>query len=188
MKLVFYLLLFLVITSVLGEVVDNKNSKDILSVPCLEHIRIEIENDIIVLSCEDDDNLWVEITPGSELYVNGELVKLNSSQRQLVGKYYENFMDFIEQAKELGIEGAHIGLEGVKIGLIAVNGLIKIAVSDFDSEKLEEELEEATDDLEDESEELKELADELKNAAEDFKQLHFALKKEIKELNELTWF
>ncbi len=155
---------------------------------CLDEAHIDIENDIIVLTCKYDDEQWVEITPDYNLFINGNRVSLDRYQRRLVADYYDNFMDIIEQAKEIGKEGAIIGVKGAKIGIIAAAGALKMMVSDYDSDDIEEDMEEVKLELEERSEKLEEMADDLEETAEDFEDLHFTMKDEIKDLNDLDWF
>jgi len=41
--------------------------------------------------------------------VNGQAVRLDADERRLVKKYYESFECIMEEAKEIGIEGAKLG-------------------------------------------------------------------------------
>lgn len=149
---------------------------------CLENVEVDIEDDILILTCEYDRDLWVEITPDHELYISGDRIYLNRYQRRLVGYYYDHFMEIIERAREIGKEGAKIGLEGAKIGLLAAKGVLKILVSDYDEDDLKREIENEAEELEIRAGELEEMAEELEEVAEKFEDLHFTMKSEIDEL------
>jgi hypothetical protein len=165
------------------------NCKDGLhSLACLEHIDVDIDHGILVLTCTYDKYKWVEITPSSELYVNGEQITLTRAQKNMVSDYYDRFMDIINQAKQIGIESTRIGLKGVKVGLVAVEGLLKVALDEYDKESFQEEIEEESEQLDDRAEELEDLADELEESAEELEELHHQLKTEIVELNQQVWF
>ena len=155
---------------------------------CLENIEVDIENDVIILTCEYDHDLFVEITPDYELYISGNHIYLDRYQRKLVRDYYNHFMEIMERAKEIGLEGAKIGVEGAKIGLLAAKGAMKMLVSDYDQDDFEREIEEKAEELEGRSEELEELADELEEFADEFEELHNTMKSEINELDNLDWF
>ena len=188
MKFKLCFLLFLLYGTVFADKPVNKCPENHSSVSFLKHIKVDIDKDILVLTCDNNAYNWVEITPAAKLYINGEQVRLTRNQEYMVREYYEYFIDFIDQAKEIGIEGAKIGIKGVKVGFLAVEGLLKVALTDYDSEDFEEDMEEENDRLEDNAEELEELAEELEESAETLEELHVQLKHEIDELNQLTWF
>jgi hypothetical protein len=154
----------------------------------LDHVKVEIKNDVLILTCEYDHDLYVEITPDYELYISGKRIDLDRYQRRRVRDYYDHFMEIKERAKEIGLEGAKIGVEGAKIGLLAAKGAMKMLVSDYDQDDFEREIEEKAEQLEGRSEELEELADELEEIADEFEECHGAMKSEIDELDELDWF
>lgn len=168
--------------------VENVFKKDHRHFNLLDDIDVKIENDEIVLTCEYDDDSYIEITPEHELYISGEFISLNRYQRRLVGEYYNKFMEIKERAKVIGVEGAKTGLKGAKIGLLAVKGVLKMLVSDYDRQDFENEIEDKSEELEIQSDKLEELASELEDVANDFEELHDDLKNEIDELNDLSWF
>ncbi len=165
---------------------NNKNCDHHFT--CLENLEIDIDDDILILTCQNDDDLWIEITPDGDLSISDHPVYLDRHQQKLMAEYYDQFMDIIEQAKLIGKEGAKIGVKGAKIGILAAGAVIKMLVTDYDSEDLEEEMEEEAEELEARAEDLEEMAEELEEQAEDFEELHYTVKSEIKELDELDWF
>jgi len=188
MKVYYLLLPFILASFVFAEKSEKKCYHSNHQPNCLNEAYIDIENEIIVLTCKYDDEQWVEITPDYKLYVNGHHIHLNRYQRRLVEDYYDNFMDIIEQAKQIGKEGALIGVKGAKIGIIATAGALKMLVSDYDSDDIEEDLEDEKLELEECAEKLEELAEELEETAEDFEDIHYTMKDEIRDLNKLDWF
>jgi hypothetical protein len=155
---------------------------------CLEDVDIDIEDDVLILTCQYDRELWIEITPDHELYISGDRIYLTRYQRRLVGDYYDHFMEIMERAKEIGKEGAKIGIEGAKVGLLAAKGAMKMILSDYDKDDFEREIEEETEELEIRTDKLEEMADELEDVAEEFEDIHYTMKSEIDELNNLDWF
>ncbi|GAI84499.1 unnamed protein product, partial [marine sediment metagenome] len=89
---------------------------------------------------------------------------------------------------DLVVEGAKIGLKGARIGLLAARGALKMLVTDYDESDLEREIEDEAEELEIRAGELEEMAEELEEVAEEFEDLHFTMKSEIDELNDLDWF
>ena len=154
----------------------------------LEHLDIDIDDDILVLTCEYDDDLWVEITPDYRLYISGRRVYLNQDQRDIVADYYDHFMEIMDKAKVIGKEGAKIGVKGAKLGVLAAGAALKLLFTDYDSDDLEDDIEEEAEKLEVRAEELEEMAEELEEIADEFEDLHYTMKREIEELDELDWF
>ncbi len=140
----FLILLFLV-SSLFAAKVDKAFKSRHHRCDCLENFEVDIEDDVLILTCEYDRDLWIEITPDHELYISGNRIYLNRYQRRLVGDYYDHFMEIIERAREIGEEGVKIGLEGAKIGFLAARGVLKMFVSDYDEGDLKREIEELND-------------------------------------------
>ena len=155
---------------------------------CLDNIDIDIKNGTLVLVNKQDEDEIVEITEDYILYVNGKHISTDYRQNMLIKDYYDQFMDIIDCAKEVGWEGARVGLEGAKVGLKATVGLLKVIFTRYKTEDLEEYLEEETEELEEKADELKEKAQEIEEMAEEFKELHHELKENIPELQKLKWF
>ena len=155
---------------------------------CLDNVVVEIENDILILTCEYDRGLYVEITHDHKLFVSGKRVQLNRYQRNLVEEYYDHFMEIMDRAKEIGLEGAKIGIEGAKIGFLAAKGAMKLLVSEYDQEDFEREIERESEKLEIRTEEIEEMVDDMEEVADEFEELHYTMKSDIDELNDLDWF
>jgi hypothetical protein len=155
---------------------------------CLDNVDIDLEDDVLILTCKDDRDQWIEITHDRKMYVSGDEIYLNRYQRRLVGDYYDHFIEILDRAKEIGKEGAKIGIEGAKVGLIAASRAIKMLSDDYDQEDFEREIEEEAEELEIRADRLEEMADELEEVAEEFEEIHLTIKSEIDELNDLEWF
>ena len=182
------ILLLFIVASLTAAKVDKVFKNNHHHSNCLDNVEVEIENDILILTCEYDHDLYVEINPDHELYLSGKRIQLNQYQHNLVGDYYDHFMEIMDRAKEIGMEGAKIGLEGAKIGFIAAKGAMKMLVSEYDHEDFEREIERVSEKLEMRSEEIEEMADDLEEVADEFEELHYTMKSEIDELNDLDWF
>ena len=155
---------------------------------CLDHIDIDIENGTLTLTNKNNKNEVVDITEDYELYVNGKYISTDDRQGILLKNYYNQFMDIIDYAKELGREGARVGVEGAKIGLKAAAGILKVIFTKYEADDFEEYIEEEAEELEDRAEELKAKAEEIEEMAEEFEDLHQELKENIPELGRLDWF
>jgi hypothetical protein len=155
---------------------------------CLEDVDIEIEDDVLILTCHYDRDQWIEITPDRELSVSSNRIDLTRYQRRLVGAYYDHFIEIIERATEIGKEGAKIGLKGAKVGLLAAQGAMKMIITDYDEDDFEKDIEEETEKLELRTDKLEEMADELEEIADEFEDIHYTMKSDIDELNDLDWF
>jgi HAMP domain-containing protein len=155
---------------------------------CLDDVDIDLHNDILTLTCKYDRDQWIEITADREMFISGKKVYLNRHQKRLVGDYYDHFIEILDRAKDIGKEGAKIGIEGAKVGLIAATRAIKMLSDDYDQEDFERDIEEETEELEIRAEKLEEMADELEEVAEEFEEIHYTMKSEIDELNDLDWF
>ena len=186
--IIFSLMFSFFLPSLFAEKVDKVIRKHDKSYDCLENVQVDIDDDVLIFTCKDDRDLYIEITKNQKLYISGERIYLSRYQRRLIGDYYDHFMEIMERAKEIGKKGAKIGLEGAKIGLLAAQSAMKMLVSDYDQDDFEREIEDETEELELRSEELEEMAEELEEVADEFEDLHYTMKHEIDELNDLDWF
>ena len=187
-KLLRLLVVFFILSSVIFADDSHKKKSRHYGLNCLEDVNIDIEGSTLVISPEYDHDFAVEITKDYRLYVNGRRINTNSRQQDLVQQYYDTFFNIVESAKDIGLEGAKIGLKGAKIGMQAVLGVLKLMDEDYDSEDLEAEIEAEAQKLEEEAKDLEKFAEEIEYLAEDFEDIHYSLKEEVPELNELDWF
>ena len=148
MRKIFVLsLLLCFITSSLFAVDYKKKKKHHHDFNILDNVEIDIDGSSLILTDKESAD-YVEITEDHQLYVNGDFVKTNDDQEELIGRYYDMYFEIIDYAKRIGLEGAKIGVEGAAIGVKAVAGVFKLLQDDYDSEDLEEELEEEAEKLE----------------------------------------
>ena len=178
------LILLLVLSFSVFAAKDTKTSRYSL----LDNISIDIEDDTIVLTNRVDHEDYVEITQSYQLYINGYEIDLSRSERRLVAKYYNQFFDIIDFAKDLGHDGARIGVVGARFGVKAAAKVLKAVFSEYEIDDLGEELEIESEKLESLIRELEEKAEELEEMADEFEDLHYELRSEVDELYELRWF
>ena len=152
-----------------------------------DNVDVDIDDGSIIFTHEKDDET-VEITEDGGLIVNGNPVSLARDQRELVEEYYETFDGVMDEAKQIGLEGAKIGVKGAKLGLSAVVGALMLIADDRDAEDLEIELERKGDKIERMADRLEKRAKKLETRAERLEGMHDDLRSEIHELDDLGWF
>lgn len=166
----------------------NKRHINICSDLCLENVSIDIEEESILFTCPDDYQSTVEITEVGELFVDGRPIALDKDQEQLLQEFDAEIRELMKEAELIGYQGAQVGIRGARIGLKAISGLAWVLLTDYRQEDLDRDLEELSEELEEQAEKLEKRADDLEERAEELKKLHFQLKSEIPELQELDWF
>jgi hypothetical protein len=151
-----------------------------------DDVDVDFEEGSIIFTHDDDET--VEITEKGVLSVNGRPVRLTGGQRRLVEDYYATFDGIVEEAKQIGIEGARIGVHGAKLGLTAVIGALLLISDDRDADDLEIELDRKGEKIERMAERLEKRAKKLEARAERLEDQHDRLRREIDELDDLGWF
>jgi hypothetical protein len=151
-----------------------------------DDVDVDFEEGSIIFTHDDDET--VEITEKGVLSVNGRPVRLTGGQRRLVEDYYATFDGIVEEAKQIGIEGARIGVHGAKLGLTAVLGALLLISDDRDADDLEIELDRKGEKIERMAERLEKRAKKLEARAERLEDQHDRLRREIDELDDLGWF
>ena len=116
------------------------------SVRCLnkwhmDGVKYEIDDGSIFISHHGRRHDRVEFTEEGQLYINDDLVKLDSEQQGLVATYYDLTTDIVSRAKNVGQEGARVGIEGAKLALKVVGGVFKMAFTSYDGDDLEQDVE-----------------------------------------------
>ena len=111
-------------------------------------IMIDIEDGDIIFSSRGYDDGEIVITEDYELYIDGERIVLNDDQQETLEEYYDTFEEIIEQATELGLKGTAIGIEGAALGVSVIGKLIRAALTDYEIEDMEREIEEQAKKLE----------------------------------------
>lgn len=154
----------------------------------LDNVSIDLDDGTVIITNEGWHRATVEITEDYELYVNGRFVETDREQEELIKEYYDQVVQIVEHAKEIGYEGAKIGLRGARIGFRAVRGVFRLLLTDYDDEDLERELERDAEVLEARAEELEERAEVLEDLADELEEMQEELADEIPELRKLDWF
>jgi Rad3-related DNA helicase len=127
-------------------------------------VSIDYDDGVMVMDFRDRDVL-VEITPEYQLYVNDERVKLDDHQQELVRDFYDLSQQVIDEAVVIGAEGAKIGVHGAAIGLQSLSGLLRVILTDYDTDDLERDLERESDRLEAKAKKLEKKAERLEKKA-----------------------
>ena len=103
-------------------------------------VEVNFDDGSIVFTHEDDDET-VEITDEYELIVNGQAGTSRCRRAEArLRKYYLSFENIMEEAKQIGIEGARLGVQGVKLGIAAAVGKFELLSPTYDEEDFEDEL------------------------------------------------
>lgn len=155
------------------------------------HTELDLDDgSVFVIGRDEDDRVYaeMEITEDYELYIDGKLIETNESQTKLLGEYHGLVTGLADQAKSIGWEGARIGLAGAKLGVSAIGRVIKMLLTDYDSDDLEYEMERDAEKLEKRAEKIEEKAEELERLVEDLEELHWELEDEIEEVRKLRLF
>jgi hypothetical protein len=152
-----------------------------------DDVSVDFEDGSIVYTHDDDDET-VEIVEDGSLIVNGRTVRLTREQRRLVEDYYATFDGIVEEAKQIGIEGARIGVHGAKLGISAVIGALLLISNDRDADDLEIELDRKGDKIQHMAARLEKRAKKLEARAERLEDQHDRLRRKIDELDDLGWF
>lgn len=155
-----------------------------------DDISFDLDDGTLIITHERNrrDRSVVEFTEDYELYIDGDKIRLNDDQRELVGEFYKQSMDIVDYAKEIGLEGAKIGVEGAKLGMRAIGCLFKLLSSDYDSDDMEDEMERAAENIEEQAEILEEKAEYIEDMVYDLDDIAYDLRNEIPELDRLDWF
>ena len=154
----------------------------------MDGVKYEIEDGSIFISNQGRRHDRVEITRDGQLYINEGSVKLDREQQRLIATYYELTTDIVDQAKDLGHEGARVGIEGAKLGLKAIGGVFKMMFTSYDGDDLDQDMEWEAERLERKAERLEGKAEDIEDLAEDLERIAEEMKETIPELSELGWF
>ena len=155
---------------------------------CLDNVDISIDDGSVILYPDDDDDEYVEITETHRLYINGHRIRTNTKQEALLAEYHEQVYFIVDEAKEIGWEGAKVGVQGAVIGLKAVVGVFKLISPRYDADDLERDLEREAEKIEVKAERLEEEAEDIEELADELEDMHYNLKRNIPELRRLGWF
>jgi flagellar capping protein FliD len=152
-----------------------------------DNVNVDIDDGSIVFT-HQNDNETVEITENGDLIVNGSPVRLARDERKLVEDYYETFDGIINEAKEIGLEGAKIGVKGATLGIsAAISALVHLA-DGRDADDVQIEVDRKSERIERMADRLEKRADRLEAKTNRLEEMHNSLRSTIDELDDLGWF
>jgi hypothetical protein len=150
-------------------------------------VILDIDDGSVFLTHEDYRHDEIEITEDYELIVNGEEVALTESQQELVIEYHDLTYAIIDEALDIGWEGAKLGAEGAKVGLYALANLVKLVRSDYDSDDYERDVERKAAQVERKAAKLEKRASEIEEMADDLEDTLDEMFEDIPALRDLEW-
>ena len=155
----------------------------------LEDVDIELEDDgTLVLDPDGYRGESLTISKDLVLRVNDEKVKLDDSEKKLVGDYYENGVTVVLTAEAMGRAGAKMGARGVAMAVKAIAKVAKLLDADYDSDDLEREVEAESESMEEAGEELGRQGEILGDRVDDMERIAKKMRSRIPEVAELDWF
>jgi DNA-binding transcriptional MerR regulator len=149
---------------------------------CVGKYNIRVKDGDVILKPRHRRYPKVRITGDYRLYVDGDLVKTNDEQKELLKEFHGLTMEMHREACEIGIEGAKIGVAGAKIGVDAIAGLFKLLSPHYDSDDLERELEAKAARIEANADRLEAKADKIEQMADELESLESELRRSIPEI------
>jgi hypothetical protein len=184
------LTLLLTVTSVTRahESGDHKISPFKPQITYKDHIAIAVDHDDILIYDKNDEDERVEITGDNRLYVKDKLIRTDADQQALTQDYHDRVIHIQREVKKIALEGAKIGVDGAKIGLKAVAGVFKLILPDYDSDDLDRDMDRESQKIDAKANKLEARAEDVESSVTELERLHFKMKEEIPELNELEWF
>ncbi len=163
--------------------IGGKRSSSYDKVQDMEFLNFDCDLDF-----DNDENITfkndgseVKFTSDNEIFVDGKKIKLNAKQKRLVGEFNETFMELIEKAKDIGLEGVELGKDGVSSAFEAM-------FSETELKEVEAKLEAKASKLEAKGEVLEKKAKVLEKIGNHLKDMKDELKNKVPELSKLDWF
>lgn len=153
----------------------------------LNNIDLDFDDGSIILTNDRHDD-EVEITENHDLIINGDEVELDATQRRLVGEFYDQTYQLIDQAKLVGKEGAKIGVKGAKLGVSTIFKLFHLLSPNYDTDDMEREVEAQAELLEAEAKDLESYARDIEDMADDIEDIAEQMSEDIPEIDRLGWF
>jgi len=150
--------------------------------------NVRIDHGDIILIGKDRDRTEVVFTKDNKLLIDGREIELNDRQQELVNEYHQTFDEMLKEATQLGIRGAAIGVGGAMLGMQAMGGLVKAALTSYELEDLEDDLDAKADELQEVADQLEEDAKVIESMADDLDDIRYELAKETPELKRIRWF
>ena len=153
----------------------------------IDNINIDFDDDDLTVTNTDEKSSF-KIDKKFELYINKEHVKTTPEQRKLTKEMYRSVELIIEEAKDIGWDGAKIGAEGAKLGIHAILCVFKLLSPDYDTDDLEAEIEKKAKKLEKKADKLELRAELIEDMARELEDISDRMREKIPELKKLSWF
>jgi hypothetical protein len=156
----------------------------------LNRFDLDVDDDVVIITSPDrrHDRTVIKINGDYELYIDGDIVVVNDSNKELLKQFHTEATALEKEAHRIAREGARIGIKGAKLGVIAVGKVFKLLSSEYDEDDLEREMDSEATKLELEAEELEEQAEKIEDMADDLEDQARHLRQTIPELGEVRWF
>lgn len=146
------------------------------------HDGFSLEDGAIIIHHTDRRPHCVKITDAYELFVNDKQVKLDPEQQKLVRKFYQKTEQLVENAKEVGFEGAAIGLHGVGVAAKAVGGVFQMLLTNYTEDEFERDVEREAAKIEARANKLEARAGKIGKLADEVDELYRDMEDKIPEL------
>ncbi len=153
----------------------------------IDNINIDFDDDDLTVKNIDEKTSFT-IDRKYELYINKKHIKTTPEQRKLTKEMYRSVDMIIEEAKDMGWDGAKIGVEGAKLGLHAIFCVFKLLSPDYDTDDLEAEIDKKAKRIEKKANKLEMRAEIIEDMARELEDISNRMRKEIPELQKLSWF
>ena len=153
----------------------------------IDNINIDFDKDILKVTNTDEETSFF-IDKNYELFINKVQIETSPEQRELTKEMYQSIDLIIEEAKDIGWDGAKIGAEGAKLGLQAILCVFKLLSPDYDSDDLEAEIEQKAEKIEKKAEKIEMRANNIDDMARELEDISNRMREKIPELKQLSWF
>ncbi len=153
----------------------------------IDNINIDFDDDILKVTNTDEKTSFT-IDKKYELYINDKHIQTTPKQRKLTKEMYRSIDLIFKEAKDIVWDGAKIGAEGAKLGLSAILCVFKLISPDYDSDDLEEEMEQKAKKIEKKADKIELRAENIEDMARELEEISDRMREEIPELKRLSWF
>ncbi len=153
----------------------------------IDNINIDFDDDNLTVTNEDEETSF-KIDKKYELYINDKHIKTTPEQRKLTKEMYKSIDLIVEEAKDIGWDGAKIGVEGAKLGFQTILCVFKLLSPDYDSDDLEAEIEQKSKKIEKKAAKIELRANNIEDMARELEDISDRMREKIPELKRLSWF
>ena len=153
----------------------------------IDNINIDYDDDNLIVTNTDEKSSFT-IDKKYELYINDKHIRTTPEQRKLTKEMYKSINLIVEEAKDIGWDGAKIGAEGAKLGLHAILCVFKLLSPDYDSDDLEAEIEQKSKKIEKKAEKIELRANNIEDMVRDLEDISDRMRENIPALKQLSWF